>query len=122
MRMPPGWDGVETIERLWQVDPQLQVALCTAHSDYSLEEMTERLDLGDRLLILKRPFDGIEIRQMTSALTAKWQMTQDATLKMSNLETTVEERALELLKIAHLLQYDVLTELPKGTLLQDRLT
>jgi DNA-binding LytR/AlgR family response regulator len=122
MRMPPGWDGVETIERLWQVDPQLQVALCTAYSDYSWETMSERLELGDRLLILKRPFDGIEIRQMTSALTAKWQMTQDATLKMSNLETTVEERALELLKIAHLLQYDVLTELPNGTLLQDRLT
>jgi CheY-like chemotaxis protein len=63
MRMPPGWDGLETIERLWQVDPQLQVALCTAHSDYSWEQMAERLELGDRLLILKKPFDSIEIRQ-----------------------------------------------------------
>jgi CheY-like chemotaxis protein len=35
MRMPPGWDGLQTIERLWQVDPKLQVALCTAYSDYS---------------------------------------------------------------------------------------
>ncbi|WP_137820635.1 bifunctional diguanylate cyclase/phosphodiesterase [Pseudomonas sp. 2FG] len=96
MRMPPGWDGVETIERLWQVDPQLQVALCTAHSDYSWEEMTERLDLADRLLILKKPFDTIEIRQMASALTVKWQMTQDAALKMSCLEQAVEERTKEL--------------------------
>jgi diguanylate cyclase len=39
MRMPPGWDGVETVERLWAIDPELQVALCTAFSDYSLEEM-----------------------------------------------------------------------------------
>lgn len=23
MRMPPGWDGVETIKRLWQEDPRL---------------------------------------------------------------------------------------------------
>ena len=30
MRMPPGWDGVETIERLWRIDPQVQVVICTA--------------------------------------------------------------------------------------------
>ncbi|MDM8348799.1 EAL domain-containing protein [Pseudomonas sp. sp1636] len=96
MRMPPGWDGLETIERLWQVDPQLQVALCTAHSDYSWEQMAERLDLGDRLLILKKPFDTIEIRQMASALTVKWQMTRDAELRMSNLEQAVEARTQEL--------------------------
>src|SRR5882757_10950796 len=30
MRMPPGLDGVETVERLWQEDPELQVVLCTA--------------------------------------------------------------------------------------------
>ncbi|WP_150804005.1 putative bifunctional diguanylate cyclase/phosphodiesterase [Pseudomonas fluorescens] len=96
MRMPPGWDGLETIERLWQVDPRLQVALCTAYSDYSWDDIAERLDLGDRLLILKKPFDAIEIRQMASALTAKWQMTEDAALKMNLLEQAVEERTREL--------------------------
>ncbi|MFC3940333.1 two-component system response regulator [Pseudomonas gingeri NCPPB 3146 = LMG 5327] len=96
MRMPPGWDGLETIERLWQVDPKLQIALCTAYSDYSLEDMNERVDMGDRLLILKKPFDAIEIRQLASALTAKWQMTEDAALKMDQLEQAVEERTREL--------------------------
>ncbi|WP_150645227.1 putative bifunctional diguanylate cyclase/phosphodiesterase [Pseudomonas fluorescens] len=96
MRMPPGWDGLETIERLWQADPRLQVALCTAYSDYSWEDIAERLDLGDRLLILKKPFDAIEIRQMASALTVKWQMTEDAALKMNLLEQAVEERTREL--------------------------
>jgi diguanylate cyclase (GGDEF)-like protein/PAS domain S-box-containing protein len=96
MRMPPGWDGLETIERLWQADPKLQVALCTAYSDYSWEDIAERLDLGDRLLILKKPFDAIEIRQMASALTVKWQMTEDAELKMNLLEQAVEERTREL--------------------------
>ncbi len=96
MRMPPGWDGVETIKRLWQVDPLLQIALCTAYSDYSWEEITEQLELGDRLLILKKPFDAIEIRQMASALTVKWQMTQDAAFKMNTLEQAVEERTREL--------------------------
>jgi len=55
MRMPPGWNGLETIERLWQADPKLQVALCTAYSDYSWEEMDQRLEMNDRLLILKSP-------------------------------------------------------------------
>ncbi len=96
MRMPPGWDGLETIERLWQVDPKLQVALCTAYSDYSWDDIAERLELGDRLLILKKPFDAIEIRQMASTLTVKWQMTEEAALKMNLLEQAVEERTREL--------------------------
>lgn len=122
MRMPPGWDGLKTIEHLWQADPQLQIALCTAYSDYSWEAMTERLEFGDQLLILKKPFDSLEIRQMASALTVKWQMTQDAAAKMLNLEQTVAERVQELLKVSHLLQYDVLTGLPNSSLLGDRLT
>ncbi|MCU1749571.1 putative bifunctional diguanylate cyclase/phosphodiesterase [Pseudomonas sp. 6D_7.1_Bac1] len=122
MRMPPGWDGLETIERLWEADPHLQIALCTAFSDYSWEAMAERLEFGDQLLVLKKPFDSLEIRQMASALTWKWQMAQDASTKMLNLEHTIEDRVHELLKVSHLLQYDVLTELPNSTLLGDRLT
>lgn len=122
MRMPPGWDGLETIERLWEVDPNLQIALCTAFSDYTWEAMAERLAFGDQLLVLKKPFDSLEIRQMASALTWKWQMAQDAALKMLSLERTIEDRVQELLKVSHLLQYDVLTGLPNSTLLGDRLT
>jgi diguanylate cyclase len=122
MRMPPGWDGLETIERLWEADPHLQIALCTAFSDYSWEAMAERLAFGDQLLVLKKPFDTLEIRQMASALTWKWQMAQDAAIKMLSLERTIEDRVQELLKVSHLLQYDVLTGLPNSTLLGDRLT
>ena len=121
MRMPPGWDGLETIEQLWKIDPHLQIALCTAYSDYSWEDMAERLEFGDQLLVLKKPFDSLEIRQMASALTGKWQMTQDAETKVQSLEQTIEARVHELLKVSHLLQYDVLTELPNSTLLGDRL-
>jgi diguanylate cyclase (GGDEF)-like protein len=121
MRMPPGWDGLETIEQLWKADPHLQIALCTAFTDYTWEDMAERLEFGDQLLVLKKPFDSLEIRQMASALTWKWQMAQDAAMKVLNLEQTIEARVHELLKVSHLLQYDVLTELPNSTLLGDRL-
>ncbi|MFJ2320357.1 putative bifunctional diguanylate cyclase/phosphodiesterase [Pseudomonas sp. NPDC087817] len=122
MRMPPGWDGLETIEQLWRADPDLQIALCTAYSDYSWEAMAERLEFGDQLLILKKPFDSLEIRQMANALTWKWQLAQDAALKMLGLERTIEARVHELLKVSHLLQYDSLTGLPNSTLLGDRLS
>ena len=122
MRMPPGWDGLHTIEQLWEADPNLQIALCTAYSDYSFEAIEARLKYNDQLLILKKPFDHLEIRQMASALTWKWQLAQDAALKVISLERTIEERVQELLKVSHLLQYDALTELPNSTLLGDRLT
>jgi two-component system NtrC family sensor kinase len=96
MRMPPGWDGVETIERLWQADPRLQVVICTAYSDTSWEEVLKRLDARDRLLILKKPFDNIEVRQLANALTAKWQMTRDLAGHIDTLEATVLERTASL--------------------------
>ena len=107
MRMPPGWDGVQTIERLWQEDPLLQVVICTAYTDYSWSEVLRRLDVGDRLLILKKPFDAIEVCQLASALRAKWQMTQEAALKMASLEAAVAERTGELSLANAALQADL---------------
>ncbi|SPE39084.1 hypothetical protein SBA3_3030003 [Candidatus Sulfopaludibacter sp. SbA3] len=60
VRMPPGWDGVETIVRFRQVDPDLQTVICTAYSDYSWKDMQRRLGHSDSLLILKKPFDNID--------------------------------------------------------------
>ncbi|MES2945104.1 MAG: ATP-binding protein [Pseudomonadota bacterium] len=91
MRMPPGWDGVETIERLWRVDPQVQIVICTAYSDHAWEDVLARLDVQDRLLILKKPFDVIEVSQLARTLTAKWSVTQEAALHMSSLEEAVQE-------------------------------
>jgi two-component system, NtrC family, sensor kinase len=96
MRMPPGWDGVQTIERLWQADPRLQVVICTAYADTSWDEVLATLDVRDRLLILKKPFDAIEVRQLASMLTAKWQMTQDAAAQLTRLEDAVAERTREI--------------------------
>ena len=72
MRMPNGWDGVETVEQLWRVDPDLQVVICTAYSDHSWADVHRRLGSADRLLVLKKPFDAIEALQMAATLTRKW--------------------------------------------------
>ncbi len=47
VRMPPGWDGVETALRLWEVCPDLQIVICTAYSDYSWDEMAAKLGNSD---------------------------------------------------------------------------
>ena len=92
MRMPQGWDGAQTIEELWKVDPDLQVVVCTAYSDYSWEELLSRLKAHDRLLILKKPFDNIEVQQMANTLATKWDMARRANLKTIHLEQLVEQR------------------------------
>ena len=43
VRMPPGWDGVETTLELWKVDPDLQIVICTAYSDYSWDDMLAKI-------------------------------------------------------------------------------
>ena len=71
VRMPPGIDGVETVTRLWRQQPDLEVVLCTAHTDYSWAEITRRLAPRDRLVILRKPFEPIEVRQLAACLAEK---------------------------------------------------
>jgi signal transduction histidine kinase len=96
MRMPPGWDGLETIEQIWQIDKNVQAVICTAYSDYSWGEITERLGRSDNLLILKKPFDSAEVAQLASSLTEKWILARRASLKTEQLEQMVAERTNEL--------------------------
>jgi len=107
MRMPQGWDGAQTIEELWNVDPDLQVVVCTAYSDYSWEELLFRLQAHDRLLILKKPFDNIEVQQMANTLTAKWEMARHASLQTSHLELLVEQRTQALTQASQALQLEI---------------
>ncbi len=107
VRMPPGWDGIETVQKIWQVDNEVQVVLCTAYSDYSWSEMVEILGETDRLLILKKPFDNIEVRQITSALVAKWNLAQQANRTLEDLKKMVRQRTAELDASNHRLRQEV---------------
>lgn len=85
MRMPPGWDGVETILQLWKVEPDLQIVICTAFSDHSWQDMVAKLGRTDRMLILKKPFDAIEVAQLASALTEKWNSTMNERARLEDV-------------------------------------
>jgi signal transduction histidine kinase len=95
VRMPPGWDGIETTAQIWKVDPDIQIVICTAYSDYSWNSMIDKLGQTDRLVILKKPFDNIEVSQLAQALTHKWELFQQAKQKVIDLEALVQERTAE---------------------------
>ena len=139
MRMPPGWDGLETIERLWKVDPGLEVVICSAYSDHPWEKLVARLGFSEHLLILKKPFEDVEVRQLACALSQKRDLAQQAALKMQDLQGMVEARTAELRQANERLQeqvtaraaaedqlkhgalHDGLTGLPNRVLLTERI-
>jgi diguanylate cyclase len=126
MRMPPGWDGLETIENLWKVDPELQIVVCSAYSDYDWMELLARLGRSDKLIVIKKPFEPIEILQSASALSRKWQNARALKRHVEGLERVVTDRTRGLeaanRQLRHLASHDSLTGLPNRLLLDDRIT
>lgn len=78
MRMPPGWSGVETAKKLWEVDPDIEIVFCTAFSDYSINEMRAILGDSSNFLLIRKPFDSTEIIQAANASCEKWFLKQRA--------------------------------------------
>ncbi|MBF0100807.1 MAG: hypothetical protein HQK77_07870 [Desulfobacterales bacterium] len=121
-RMPPGWDGIETISYLWKEYPDLQVVLCTAYTDYSWDDIQRVLGESDNFLILKKPFDNVEVLQLAHALTRKWELNRlknelISTLKLSeselckhkdHLEEMVDQRTRDLTEVNQRLQNEIL--------------
>lgn len=107
IRMPPGWDGVDTIKRIWQEYPELQVVICTAYSDYKWNDIIGKLGQTERLVILKKPFDNVEVYQLASALTEKWNLARKASLKMEQLEQLVREKTQGLKEINEKLKQEI---------------
>jgi CheY-like chemotaxis protein len=113
VRMPPGWDGIETLDHLWKEDPRLQAVLCSAYSDYSWEGISDRLGQTDRLLILKKPFDFVEVRQMACAVVEKWNYLADS----QRAEQALRKSEARLRGLLHALPDAILRVTADGTCL-----
>jgi two-component system, NtrC family, sensor kinase len=99
MRMPPGWDGVTTISRIWELDHEIYTVICTAYSDRSWEQIQSTLQARERWLVMKKPFDKIEALQVAHALTEKWMFARMAALKVEALERMVEARTQDVVSL-----------------------
>lgn len=107
VRMPPGWDGIDTVARIWELDPEIQIVICTAYSEYSWDDMLTKLGHTDKLLILKKPFDNIEVQQLAHALTEKWHLLQERKDQLTHLEERVAQRTQELLAANQKLESEI---------------
>jgi len=139
VRMPPGWDGIKTISRIWQKHPYIEMVLCTAYSDYTWNDIIEKLGSNDKLLFLRKPFDAIAVQQMALSLVKKWNLGEQARNYVQNLEQEVQQRTFQLKKLLAELEaknaelansnnqlkraalHDPLTDLPNRILFHDRL-
>src|SRR6188472_3943755 len=113
--MRPRWKSVSTFlflealaSRIWQEFPDLQVVICTAYSDYSWDDIAGALGASDSVLILKKPFDSVEVLQMAHALTKKWQLARSAQQQMQELDRVVNDRTAELREANEQLKREVI--------------
>lgn len=109
IRMPPGIDGIETIKKILTMDQKIQLVICTAYYDYSWQKIIEKLTQYKNILIFKKPFDHLEVRQLAIALTQKWQRSRAALQNSPMFEKQVKNSA-ETGKFEK--QEDLLTRLP----------
>jgi CheY-like chemotaxis protein len=70
MRMPPGWDGVETIRHILAKDPLLEVVICSAYSDYSWHEVVHRVNRPG-LRLLRKPFNPQDVLDLALTMSEK---------------------------------------------------
>jgi two-component system NtrC family sensor kinase len=91
-RMPPGIDGIDAIEQMQAIDPGLQIVFCTACEDHSWEEIHARVGANDKLIVLKKPFDSIELFQLAYVLASKWSLAREVENKLFQLQTLISDR------------------------------
>ena len=92
VRMPPGWDGVLTIERIWRKLPFTEAVIVTAYSDYTWDEMIDKLGINDKLLFIKKPFDTLTVKQLALNLTNKWNLSFQARRHIYQMEQEIKKR------------------------------
>jgi len=100
---PSGWSGVETVERLWEIDPELHAVVCTGDSHAASAALLDRVGESDHLLLLRKPFASFEVRLLAATLCEKWNSACRARVEMHNLEAWVmnSQRVLQLLQESH---------------------
>ena len=65
-------DALEIAGRLLADDPRLQITLVAPNTDEVWDVAAEALGHRDQVVVLKRPFDGVEVRELAHVLVQRW--------------------------------------------------
>ncbi len=84
MRMPEGWDGLETARQIRSVDEEIQIIFVTAWMDYSLEEIQQ--SIGYKFNFLSKPIRRNEFLQLVTASAFAWSNAKKVAANAVHLE------------------------------------
>ncbi len=73
MRMPV-MNGFETAQRVRALDPEINIIICTAHSDMDPSEI--RANLSGSVFFVHKPFVALELYMMVHSLVDGWNAKQ----------------------------------------------
>jgi CheY-like chemotaxis protein len=65
-------DALEIAGRLLADDPRLQVVMVAPNSDEDWDARADLLGHRDQVVVLKRPFDAVEVRELAHVLVQRW--------------------------------------------------
>jgi two-component system NtrC family sensor kinase len=74
MRMP-GWDGLETVQKIREIEKRAEIIFVTAYSDRSIDEIVEKA--GPNVSYHCKPFEVDEIRQLATKAVFEWNKTRN---------------------------------------------
>ncbi|MBN2642102.1 MAG: response regulator [Victivallales bacterium] len=89
MRMPPGWDGLETAKRIREIDKNIEIVIMTAFADHDQKVVAQTIGTPHKLLYIKKPFQSEEIFQLALSLTAKWNFEETERIRKEWLEILI---------------------------------
>lgn len=72
LQMPPGWNGIKTINKIWLAQDHPEMVMCHTFSDLTREEIANQVCFPERLKFLKKPFDLHSVQSMVRNLLADW--------------------------------------------------
>jgi len=96
MRMPPGWNGLVTAEKIREIDPDVRIVLITAYSDCSMTEI--RNQIGVDFHFLDKPVDRNELTQLTMLLADQWNKFNELQYYRQQLEIEIQSLRMQMIE------------------------
>jgi signal transduction histidine kinase/DNA-binding NarL/FixJ family response regulator len=109
-------DRIETIEQIWRADPEVQIVICATQGDDYWQKIWNAIGESDRLMICKKPFDKIEILQLTRTLSRKWELNRKLQDQVDSLSELAKRSSEEKKRVSTLLE-TAINHSPTGILI-----